>query len=117
MVAQLPGESARYEGKRVRRARLGNTHPWNRYFNRSLRFQAASIQEIATFLRGCEYRRDRQTRSQRDFWEPPDVFEKRKRGDCEDHALWAWRQLTDLGHRSRFVLSEGHAWVQLFAIG
>ena len=115
MVAELPGPAALYEGEKVRRADLGNTHPWNRYFNHPLGYTARSIQEIAAFLRKCEYRHDRETRSHRDFWEPPDEFETRRRGDCEDHAIWAWRQLSDNGHRSRLVLGARHAWVYVFA--
>jgi hypothetical protein len=113
MVVELPGEVGRYEGQEVRRARIGNTHPWNRYFNRPLEYRAANLQDIAGFLRACKYRRDQETRSRRDYWEPPDEFERRRTGDCEDHALWAWRQLCDLGYRARFVLGQRHAWVHI----
>jgi len=48
---------------------------------------------------------------------PPEEFEKTRRGDCDDFALWAWRQLLGLGYDARFVVgragrySAGHAWV------
>ena len=121
MLSELKGGEARWSGTRRRRAHLGNTHPWNRYFNRHLATRPQTLAEIETFLIGCRYRSDRETRSQRDFWEPPDIFEKRKAGDCEDHAIWAWRQLHDLGYKARLVLGyckgRAHAWVLIFANG
>jgi len=53
----------------------------------------------------------------RDYWMPPEEFELRRRGDCEDFALWTWRQLMHLGYSARFVCGQsgrygaGHAWV------
>lgn len=48
----------------------------------------------------------------------PTDFEQKRAGDCEDHALWAWRVLHELGHDVRLMLGqqgrEGHAWVQLY---
>lgn len=76
--------------------------------------------EIEAFLGKCQYLSDRKTRSQLVFWEPPDEFEKRRTGDCEDHAIWAWRQLDDLGYKTRFVLgryNRWHAWVHIFING
>lgn len=52
-----------------------------------------------------------------DYWMPPEEFEERKRGDCDDFALWAWRQVMLLGYDARFVVGRsglygiGHAWV------
>jgi hypothetical protein len=117
MVTQLPGPGLQHEGQRLRRAHLGNTHPWNRYFNHPLMYYASTIQDVSSSLVTCRYRRDQETRSQRDFWEPPDEFERRRSGDCEDHALWAWRQLTELGYRARLVLGARHAWVQIYVNG
>ena len=117
----LPGSAMHWRGQRVRRASLGNTHPWRRYFNKRLHYHPRSLQELLEFLRGCTYLSDRATRSCRDFWEPPDLFDTRRSGDCEDHALWAWRCLVDMGVESRLVLGmtcgEGHAWVHVFAGG
>ena len=48
---------------------------------------------------------------------PPEEFEQRRQGDCDDFALWTWRQLLALGHQARFVCGQsgrygvGHAWV------
>ncbi len=121
MITELTGGEDAWLGKKQRHANLGNTHPWNRYFNRLLDTKPDTLADIERFLKGCKYRSDQETRSQEDFWEPPDQFEKRRSGDCEDHAIWAWRQLYDLGFRSRLVLGtcfdRGHAWVHLFVNG
>jgi hypothetical protein len=53
----------------------------------------------------------------RDYWQPPEKFEKAKTGDCVDFGLWAWRQILGMGYPARFVggksgkFGEGHAWV------
>jgi hypothetical protein len=56
-----------------------------------------------------------------DYWQHPTTFEQLKRGDCEDHALWAWRKLAEQGIDARFVVGRWrqhdsadpglHAWV------
>jgi len=74
---------------------------------------------------GCTCRRGPQEGStsfrEADFWQHPRTFEKLCKGDCEHHALWAWRKLVELGHRAEFFVGqwfEGgggvrdqHAWV------
>ena len=120
IIAELPGGSAHWEGERRRKAYLGNTHPWNRYFNKPLRINPKSLADIEASLITCRYLSDQKTRSQSDFWEPPDIFEKRMTGDCEDHAIWAWRQLHQLGYKARLVIgkyNEWHARVHIFANG
>jgi len=120
MICELPGGAIQWEGQRRRRTQLGNTHPWNRYFNTPLKTKPQTLVEIESFLSRCKYLSDRKTRSQSDFWEPQDEFEKRRTGDCEDHAIWAWRHLHDLGFRARFVLGDcdgWHAWVHIFVNG
>lgn len=120
MIAELPGDRDEWIGQRRRKTHLGNTHPWNRYFNKPLKTKPQTLAEIEAFLCKCKYLSDQKTRSQSDFWEPPDEFEKRKKGDCEDHAIWAWRHLHDLGYQTRFVLGNcgnWHAWVHIFVNG
>ena len=47
----------------------------------------------------------------------PEEFEQKRRGDCDDFALWTWKQLLGLGYNARFVTGvagryrEGHASV------
>lgn len=121
MISALPGGKANWQGKKHRKANLGNTHPWNRYFYKPLSTNPKTLKDIEKFLKKCKYLSDRKTRSHEDFWEPPDIFEKRRKGDCEDHAIWAWRQLYDMGFKARLVLgtleSHGHAWVHIFVNG
>lgn len=117
MISRLPGSESRWIGQRRQRAVLGNTLPWNRYFNCPLTVRPQTLAEMESFLYNCRYLSDLETRNRTDFWEPPDVFERRKTGDCEDHAIWAWRHLHELGYRARLVLgnSDGyHAWVHIF---
>ncbi len=120
MISELPGGEKRWTGERRRKTRLGNTHPWNRYFNKPLKTSPENLADIEAFLLKCKYMSDRKTRSQSDFWEPPDEFEKRRTGDCEDHAIWAWRHLHDMGYKARLVLGNyrrWHAWVHIFVNG
>lgn len=120
MVRELSGGAKKWLGVKRRHANLGNTHPWNRYFNHPLKTRPKTLFDVERFLMKCKYMSDRATRSQKDFWEPPDIFEKRRTGDCEDHAIWAWRQLDELGYQARLVLGacggkkDGHAWVHIF---
>jgi predicted transglutaminase-like cysteine proteinase len=55
-----------------------------------------------------------------DYWQHPVEFERTRQGDCEDHALWAWRKLIELGYAAEFMVGtsyrhnrsgEYHAWV------
>ncbi len=120
MISELPGGEKQWTGQRRRKANLGNTHPWNRYFNKPLTTKPETLAQIQSFLQKCKYLSDQKTRSRSDFWEPPDVFEKRKTGDCEDHAIWAWRHLHDMGYKTRLVLgtyNSWHAWVHIFING
>ncbi len=118
MIKQLPETSEDWSGTRDRHAKLGNTFPWKRYFNRPLITKPKSLAEIQNFLFSCQYLSDTITRDCDDYWEPPDVFEKRETGDCEDHAIWAWRHLHDMGYKTRLVIGiqkkVGHAWVHIF---
>ena len=76
-----------------------------------------SIEEIRTFLLGCRYISDQEQFGVRDHWMPPEEIERVRQGDCDDFALWTWRQLFHLGYRTRFVCGlsgrygAGHAWV------
>lgn len=77
----------------------------------------ASIQEIRAFLRTCRYVSDPEQFGVRDYWMHPEDFAQRRRGDCDDFALWTWCALVRLGLDARFVVGEagygrrGHAWV------
>ncbi len=74
--------------------------------------------EIGDFLVSCIYAKDDAVHERRDVWLHPEDFEKARRGDCEDHALWAWVQLGRLGWDVRFTVGMhrggGHAWLTTF---
>ena len=76
-----------------------------------------TFDDIRRFLSTCEYVSDPVQFGRADYWLPPEEFERRRRGDCEDFALWTWRQVMALGYSARFVCGHagryggGHAWV------
>ena len=59
----------------------------------------------------------------RDYWQPPEEFELRRMGACDDLALWTWRQFVAMGSAARLVFGRaerygtGHAWVEFFRDG
>jgi hypothetical protein len=83
-----------------------------------------SVDDIVDWLLDCEYASDEALFGKPDHWQHPTTFERLRRGDCEDHALWAWRKLLELGIDAEFVVGRqlyadpeipasegGHAWV------
>lgn len=82
--------------------------------------RASSVRQVCEWLRACTYEPDQELFGQPDRWQPPAEFEERRRGDCEDHALWAWRKLHELGLETELVvgsflgaagIEDYHAWV------
>ena len=81
-----------------------------------------SVEDICRWLNSCKYVHDREQFDEHDFWLHPVEFEVTRKGDCEDHALWAWRKLNEIGMPAEFVRGEAtspehgfegaHAWVQ-----
>jgi hypothetical protein len=73
---------------------------------------------VRDFLTGCLYSKDDAEHRRRDVWLHPEDFERNLKGDCEDHALWAWVQLARLKWDVRFTVGIwdgiGHAWVTVF---
>lgn len=98
----------------------GSRRPFAEYLNGASRVQVQSIDDISRWLQQCQYVRDAELFGQRDVWQHPGEFETRRQGDCEDHALWAWRKLGELNVPAEFVVGrvqwgevgDGvHAWV------
>jgi hypothetical protein len=91
------------------------------YLRGETRIHPGSVDGICRWLRRCEYVHDQDLFNTADFWQHPTTFEQIRRGDCEDHALWAWRKLREIGLPAEFFvgrwLAEGepaeglHAWV------
>ncbi len=93
----------------------GSVNKFEWYFTGQSAVEVASIEDICDWLRGCKYESDKVLFTKSDYWQHPLEFEKLRQGDCEDHALWAWRKLVGLGLEAEYVLGhwqEGfHAWV------
>ncbi len=121
MITKLPGDEEDWHGTRMKgKVNLGNTFSWERFFRKPLVTSPSNLFEIESFLHSCKYLSDLETRGCDDYWEPPDIFEERKTGDCEDHAIWAWRHLHQMGFKTRLVLGGhkgGHAWVHIYVNG
>ena len=96
MIAEVIPAAYDADGNKVfrpfdRRRGLRPTFPLGRYVSPPLTIHCHSIEEIRQFLRECKSVSDRELFDKEDYW-PPDDFEKRKKGDCEDFSFWTWRQ-------------------------
>jgi hypothetical protein len=100
----------------------GSQQPWAEYFKGESGVRVASIDDIVAWLQTCEYVTDLELFQKRDFWQHPGIFEKLRRGDCEDFALWAWRKLAEIGVDAELCVGRvicgdrpdvhrQHAWV------
>lgn len=98
----------------------GSQHSFNWYLQRDSAVAARSIGEICRWLHACAYMTDLDQFRMIDYWQHPIEFERTRQGDCEDHALWAWRKLIELGYAAEFMVGtsyrhnrsgEYHAWV------
>lgn len=103
----------------------GSQHPFPWYFEGVSSVTVQSPREVADWLCECEYVPDAELFRDTDYWQHPLTFEQLRRGDCEDHALWGWRKLSELGYDATLVVGtfrretyveRGHAWV-VFAEG
>jgi hypothetical protein len=128
MIAAVIPASYDAEGKKVfrpfgRRKGLRPTFPLGRYVSHPLAIHCHSVGEVRKFLAGCKYVSDKELFDKEEYWQPPEDFENRKKGDCEDYAFWTWRQFMDMGYDTRVVFGRhgrygaGHAWVQFVQDG
>ena len=122
MIAEVIPAFYDFDGKRISRPSK-RRHPWfegrpmGSFISQPLDVVCRDTDEIRTFLKTCRYVSDREQFGVKDHWMPPEEFENIRRGDCDDFALWTWRQLLGLGYNARFVVGSagrygiGHAWV------
>lgn len=99
----------------------GSHRPFAEYFSGKTSVRVHSIDDIISWLQGCDYVTDVELFQRRDVWQHPRAFERRRRGDCEDFALWAWRKLAEVGIDAEFCVGRvacggaeadrQHAWV------
>ena len=100
---------------------LGSKREFRWYLDGNSTVQVASIEDIKRWLLGCAYKSDQILFRVPDLWQHPEMFEGLRSGDCEDHAIWAWRKLKDLGVPARLFTGRVlapvnggagfHAWV------
>ena len=128
MVAEIVPEAYDASGRKtlrpdLRRKGIHPTFPMGRYVSQPLMVKCECIRDIRKFLSGCKQVSDQEQFGKRDYWQPPEEFERTKKGDCDDFALWTWRQFLALGYNARFVAGRhgrygiGHAWVEFFKDG
>jgi len=108
------------DGKRIlqpKKSHHFSGRPMGAFLTQPLKVVCHDMNEIGAFLATCRYVSDREQFGVPDHWAAPEAFEQTRRGDCDDFALWTWRQLVDLGYSARFVTGSagrygvGHAWV------
>jgi hypothetical protein len=128
MIAEVISASYDADGRKVfrpfdRRRGPRPTFPLGRYVSHPLANDCHSVEEVREFLMGCKYVSDKELFDKEEYWQPPEDFEKIRKGDCEDFAFWTWRQFMNLGFDARVVFGEhgrygsGHAWVQFVQEG
>jgi hypothetical protein len=104
------------------RALFGSKHDFSWYFEGVSNVEVTNAEDVFAWLLECEYMSDEELFHESDFWQHPTTFETTRSGDCEDHALWAWRKLTELGLKADFYVGNirskdgslqggEHAWV------
>jgi hypothetical protein len=93
------------------------TFPAGRFLSQPLKHWCSDFVDMRKFLAKCKYVSDQEQFGQKDYWQPPELFEETRKGDCEDFALWSWRQLMQMNYPCRFVVGRagrfgaGHAWL------
>ena len=84
-------------GQRSRiRLGAGAVRPFQWYLEGPSEVAPATLDELLEWLMACEYVHDSVLFQVEDYWQHPRTFEQLRKGDCEDHALWAWRKLAEI---------------------
>jgi hypothetical protein len=98
----------------------GARHGFDWVFEGDSRVAVATLDDLLDWLATCQYETDASLFRESDYWQHPHTFEKLRRGDCEDFALWAWRKLVELGIDADLVIgrrvppgseNSRHAWI------
>jgi hypothetical protein len=128
MIAEIIPEAYDAVGRKVMRPDLRSrgihpTLPMGRYLGQPLSIRCETIEEVRKFLATCQGVSDRKLFGKEDYWQPPEDFERLRKGDCEDFSLWTWRQFLAMGYDARIVFGRhgrygiGHAWVSFLRDG
>lgn len=123
MIAEIMPEAYDVEGRKVfrpdarRHSGFKPTFPAGRFLSQPLKHWCSDFADLRRFLSTCRYVSDKEQFGKNDYWQPPEEFEESRKGDCDDFALWTWRQLLHMNYQTRFVTGtsgrygRGHAWV------
>ena len=122
MIAEIIPEAYDAFGRKVlrpdlRRRGVHPTFPMGRYVSQPLAVKCTTISDVRQFLTTCRAVSDEKLFGKKDYWQPPEHFEQLRKGDCDDFALWTWRQFLAMGYDARVVFGRhgrygtGHAWV------
>jgi hypothetical protein len=128
MIAEIIPEAYDAAGRRVSPSFFHHKAPHaalpiGRYVSQPLTVKCESIRDVRRFLAGCRAVSAQDLFGKRDHWQPPEEFERLKKGGCVDFSLWTWRQMLSMGYDARFVggscgrYGTGHAWVEYFVDG
>ena len=109
MPADDPWQRVEYRVA-VGRYGAGSKHDFGWYFEGESIVSVRTVDELQEWLLGCEYVQDPELFNEADFWQHPRTFERVRRGDCEDHALWAWRKMLELGYDADLVSGRCLPW-------
>jgi hypothetical protein len=123
LIAEVLPEFYDIKGRKVfrpdsrRHSGFRPTFPAGRFLSQPLTHWCPDFVALRQFLAKCTYVSDQKQFGKKDYWQPPEQFEVSRKGDCEDFALWCWRQLTEMNYPTRMVVGtagrygEGHAWI------
>jgi len=98
----------------------GARHGFDWVFEGQTECAVSTFDDILAWLADCSYESDASLFRESDYWQHPHTFERLRRGDCEDFALWAWRKLIEIGIDADLVIgrrvppqseNSRHAWI------
>src|SRR6266478_1137994 len=102
MIAEIFPQAYDTEGRptfrpdQKRRSRFPSTFPFGSYVSQPLAVKCNSLEDLRVFLRKCRYVSDEEQFGKKEYWMPPQDFERSRKGDCEDFSLmrggnsWTW---------------------------
>jgi hypothetical protein len=98
----------------------GSQYNFEWYLGRESTVKVKTLRDVCEWLMGCTYIIDHKMFDHSDLWQHPVDFEAKRKGDCEDHSLWAWRKFHDIGIEAEFVVGKirkkgggwgDHTWI------
>jgi hypothetical protein len=98
----------------------GVRHGFDWVFEGESDVAVATFEDVLAWLAECRYETDASLFQEADYWQHPRTFERLRRGDCEDFALWAWRKMIELRMDADLVVgrrvppgseNSRHAWI------